>query len=139
MVSRPGSTGLICLVGSRRGAERNVGSAAVVALMCGKPPVRRPESFDERDPWGPAEFGEPLHVKKPAGRAVRLAGIPANIAAVTDYARDEVGQFGDCELFAAAHVDRSFVVVVVQQEVAGVGEIVDVQELPPGLPGSPAR
>ena len=28
---------------------------------------------------------------------------------------------------------------MVQQEVAGVGEVVDVQELAPGLPGSPTR
>ena len=112
---------------------------AAVALMVQKPLVRRWISFGEWDFGVPSEVVEALNVEKLLIRSVRSAGIPASLASITNDVGDNMRQFGDGEVFAGSDIDRPDVVVTVQQKVARTGEVIDVQELPSGSSGSPAR
>ena len=86
----------------------------------------------------PTEVVEALDVEQFSRRTVRFISIPADPSAVADYLCDGFGQFHDRKIVARPDIDRSFTVVVVQQEVACIGEIVRVHKFPPRLTRSPA-
>ena len=86
----------------------------------------------------PPEIVEASYVEELAWRAVRFTTIPANLAMVANDLRHGFRQFRDRDILTGPDIDRLFVIVVVQQEVARICQVVDVHELPPGSSSSPA-
>jgi hypothetical protein len=58
--------------------------------------------------------------------SVRSVSIPADLASITNDVGDETRQFSYAHVLSASHVDQLVVVVRVQQEVACVGQVIDV-------------
>ena len=78
---------------------------------------------------GPAEGGGFGDVEEFAGRAVGAGRVPLDPARVAHDFGDEFRQLFDGEFLAGTGVDGLVAGVIVHQEHAEVGEVVDVEEL----------
>ncbi len=87
---------------------------------------------------GPAEGGGFGDVEEFAGRAVGTGGVPFDAARVPHDAGHQFGELFDGEFLAGAGVDGLVAGVVVHQEHAEVGEVVDVEEFAEGRAVAPA-
>ena len=86
----------------------------------------------------PSQGVDAVAVHEFARGAVGFVGVPDHLAFVPDNAGDEASEFADGQVFAGAHIDEIPAVVFLHEEQASGGEVIDVQEFPPGRPGSPA-
>ncbi|MNY13324.1 hypothetical protein D3C86_1464550 [compost metagenome] len=95
------------------------------------------QSCLQRDLGCPAELAQASDVQELARGAVRLGGIPDDLALEAHRLGDEAGQLLDGHVGARAHVDVLLPLVVLHQEDAGIRQIVHVQELAPGRARAP--
>src|SRR5689334_21691071 len=105
--------------------------------VAAEPGVGVGEADAEADAVAPAECGEAGHVEQLARRAVRLRGVEAEHALEAHSLRDGLGQLADSHVRARPNVDWRGIRVVPEQEDAGVGEVVDVEELAAGGAAAP--
>ena len=87
---------------------------------------------------GPAESGGFGDVEEFAGRAVGTGGVPFDAARVAHDFGHQFGELFDGEFLAGAGIDGLVAGVVVHQEHAEVGEVVDVEEFAEGRAVAPA-
>src|SRR3954447_7599641 len=100
----------------------------------------RPEALDrageavaQRDGGlEPHPLARPRDVEVPRRLAVRLRGVPVDLARVADEVADRLGQLSDARLDAGADVDRLRAVEVLGREQQRAGGVVDVEELARG-------
>ena len=86
----------------------------------------------------PAEGGEAAHVEQLPRRPVGLAAVVDDAAAEADDLHHRLGQLGDRDVGADTDVDqRRRLVAALHQEHAGIGEVVDVEELAPRRAAAP--
>jgi hypothetical protein len=77
----------------------------------------------------PAERGEPRDIHELARRAVGLGGVPSDAALEADHLRDDLCELLDRHVRAGADIDKVGRIGHSQQEGAGVGQLVHMQEL----------
>lgn len=124
-----------CTSGLEHRAElTGIGSATVRVLVCEKPVVGCFDSFCKRCLRGPPETGEVPDVEQFAWRPVRPGCIPPNLPVVTDGLGDDVCDLRDRDIGTRPHIDRAIAVVVIQQEMARLCGVVDMQEVARGRP-----
>ena len=87
---------------------------------------------------GPAKVGGFAHVEELAGGAVGTGGVPEDAALVAYYLGYELGEGLDGELLAGASIDSLVTAVVVHEEHAEVGQVIDIEELAQGAAVAPA-
>ncbi len=78
----------------------------------------------------PAECVQPRDIEQFAGRSIRLRGIEPQFGFRVNDGADLLRQFTDGDFFSRADVDRFGIVVAFQEKQAGIGQVIDVQELP---------
>src|SRR5690606_34554158 len=93
------------------------------------------QSLWQGDVWLPAEIAYPADIQQFARRTVGLGGVEADLAAKSNHAGDQVGQFLDGEVVACADIDVGNVLpqhivdtllLQLHDMQAGRGEVVDV-------------
>ncbi len=87
---------------------------------------------------GPTQLGGFAHVQELAGGAVRTGGVPEDFAFVPHNLGDEFGKGLYRQFLARAGIDGLVAGVVVHQEHAEVGKIIDIEELAQGAAVAPA-
>ena len=85
----------------------------------------------------PPQVVQAGHVEQFSRRAVRFRGVPHDLGGGMHDAPHHLGQLPDGYIFAGADVDVTCLAVALHQKHAGVGQIVDVEELPPGRSRAP--
>ena len=108
-------------------------------MLVQEPLIGLLDALDEVDAGLPAHAGEGGGVEQLARGAVGLGGIEDEPAAVAHDRGDQPGELGDGEVPAPADIDLLLAAVMAQQEQAGIGQIVDMQELAPWRAGAPDR
>ena len=102
-----------------------------------EPLVALLDALAQRGLGFPAEGFEAADVEELAGGAVGFAGVELDLAFKTDDFSDEFGQLADAEIDARADVDEIGAVGLFEEVDAGIGEVVDVEELALGSAGAP--
>src|SRR3546814_8213250 len=82
------------------------------------------------DPGRPAEGPYPADVEQLARRSVRLGAVEADRAVEPDDLADHLRQLHDRQVVAGTDIDHALAGIVGHQPDAGIGQVVDVQELP---------
>ena len=111
----------------------------VTSRSVAEPIVRQADAFAEVDFVFPAQVVQAADIQQLAGRAVRFGSVEYELRLRVYGVTNRLGQFADRQIDAGAHVDRTGLVVVLQQKQAGIGQIVNVQELTLGAAGAPNR
>ena len=91
----------------------------------------------ERDLGFPTEVEELGHVEELAGGAVGFGGVEGEGASVAEDVADGFGELADGDVVSAADIDNVGGVVVFEKEVAGVGEVINVEEFATRSAGAP--
>ncbi len=104
-------------------------SSCVAGLLVEEPLVGGADAGLEVDLGRPAQVVELGDVEHLAGGAVGLGGVEAQRGVGADDVADHLGEVADGDVHAGADVDVFGVAVVLHEEQAGVGEVVDVEEL----------
>ncbi len=102
-----------------------------------EPLVGLGDAVAQIDPVPPARLVQPVDIEQLSRRSVGLAGVEAQLGLGVDQIANQLGQLSNRQILTGADVDVELVVPVIQEEVTGVGQIVDVQELAQRRPGAP--
>ncbi len=102
-----------------------------------EPAIGRVDPLMEGDLGLPTQLSQRGHVEHLAGHAVGLAGVEHQAGSGVDNRLDLLGQLLDRQVLTGADLDVARLVVVGHQERAGIGQIIDVQELSPWLATTP--
>src|SRR5271168_4355658 len=94
------------------------------------PGVSLPDALTQRNLRPPPERVNAAHVEQLPRSSVRLARIKHQPASVTKDVANQFGQFADGHILAHADVHDLRRIVLLQQEPAGLGEIMDVKKFP---------
>jgi len=104
------------------------------------------DAFAQADGRRPAEASELAGIQQLAWRAIRLAGIKAQLALKADDACDQLRQIGNADLFAAANIQVRALrreqrmqqpAIQLHQVQAGGRKIIDMQEFAQRTPTAP--
>src|SRR4051812_26880439 len=104
-----------------------------------KPRIRALDPLPQPDPVPPSKPMQPADVEQLAGHAVRFRGVEGEPHAGVHLLAEGLRQLADAQILPRADVDVLILLVVAHEEEAGVGEVVDVQQLAPGLARAPHR
>ena len=91
--------------------------------------IRQADAILQLGLVGPAEGCSLAHIQQLARGAVRAGGVPFDVAFVANNLGDQFGELLDGQLLPRSGVYGLVAAVVVHQEDAEVGEVVDIEEL----------
>src|SRR6266513_1243591 len=80
-----------------------------------KPFVRSRNPIPQWNRWLPAEVAKPRDIQKLSRRAVRLRCVAGQITIETDHIADQLRQFANRNVLAAADIDDLWRVIFLQQ------------------------
>src|ERR1700680_1916665 len=101
--------------------------------------VGAPEPIAKRRFRSPPQRRKLGYVEELARRPVRLRAIEGNAAAITGHPDDELGELRDGHILAGADVEVFLLRVVLKEENASVGEVVNEEKLASWGAGAPHR
>ena len=101
------------------------------------PLVSTDQAVAQRDAVVPSQPMKPRNIEQLSRRTVGLRGIEDQFGMRKHDVANQFRNFANRDVFACSDVDRSWLVVVLHQEQAGCGQIIDVQEFSPRRSGSP--
>lgn len=90
--------------------------------------VSEADAFGERSRCCPAEAGGFADVEKFARCAVGFGCVPADNALISDRLRHEFGKSFDGDFFARADIDGFVAGVVIHEEYAELGKVIDIKK-----------
>jgi len=97
------------------------------------PLIGSTNAIGQGDACAPAEGLDAVDVQEFSRGAVGFGRIERQAAGVADDFADQLGQFANADVFACADIEEFRRVVLLEQEAAGAGEIVYVEEFAAGL------
>ena len=92
--------------------------------------ISEPDAVLQLGLVGPAEGRRLAYVEQLVRRAVGTGGVPFDLARVTHHLGYQFRQRLDGQLLARSRIDSLVAAVVIHQEDAEVGQVVDIEELP---------
>jgi len=89
--------------------------------------------------WFPAQGFQTGNVQQFTGGAVRLAVVPPDLPLVADNPPHRLGEFFNRDVLPGADINDFRLIVDVDQKVARVGQVINVEKLPSRRTGAPER
>src|SRR5215471_142864 len=107
------------------------------ASACEEIGIRGGDTIAQRGLCAPAQCCELADVQQLLRSSVRARGIERQRSGIADDVGDELCEFGDGRVLPGPDIQKPVPRIVLQDEYAGVGEVVDGEKLAPGPSASP--